>query len=449
MIPFLLSYVLATTFPTDKGSIASQLASYDGSALHLEGGVSIEHGFGTMKAETAILTREEERSEEFPFTSIELSHAVQLALSTSAQVECEKAVLDFSTLKGTLTSPQQVHYIDTLKRENKEAPFELFSPQINLQMVKNPQKKEAYDIEKAHATHGVHLIYDKLYHLETESIVFSQNNISSDGKSRCLWSYQNDRLHAERFDLDLALNELSLQKAAGHITSFSQGTVQFTADALRWNHTENHLTLQGSPHVQESSLGTIVSDHEIDLLLKEQTLHRLTSTGKTTLTSQKGHRLTTEGSVMVDGENHLATIQPSINQQQLLYEEEEMSLHADQASIRYKEDDHGLHPDIVELQGHIKIFSQEKEGPSRRGIADTLTYHPDTRTCILKAHPGQKVLFIRDQDQLRLSANEVHITYDPVSKQQQVQGIGHVALSFSPEEQQLLNKVFRHGSSSP
>jgi lipopolysaccharide export system protein LptA len=149
----------------------------------------------------------------------------------------------------------------------------------------------------------------------------------------------------------------------------------------------------------------------------------------------------------VDGEKSLATIHS--RQTQLIYQEEEMTLLADTAQMYYREDEQGLHPERLELQGHIKIFSQEKEGPTRRGIADTLTYNPETRICILKALPGQKVLFMRDQDQLRISANEVHITYNPVTKEQEVRGIGHIVLSLSPEEQNLLNQVFHHDSPTP
>ncbi|MGH2638285.1 MAG: hypothetical protein ACRDF4_03225, partial [Rhabdochlamydiaceae bacterium] len=429
--------------PMDTGSIASNSASYDGSVLVLDGDISLEHGFGTMKAEKAILTRQLQGQEEFPFTHIELAETVHLSLTTDAQVECEKALLDFSSMKGTLTSPKDVHYLDTIN----STPFELFSPQLDLQMIKNAQKKEIYEIEKAHAQKGVHLIYNNLYHLKTESIQFAKNNLYSD-ESPCTWTYQNDQknnqVDAEKFDLDLTQNHLHLKKATGHLSSFSKGEVQFTADDLDWKHTENHLTLKGSPKVQETSLGIITSSQEIDLILKEQKLHRLTTRGSTQLISHKGHTLKTEGTLDIDAEKKLATIHSHTTQ--LLYQEEEMTLMADSAQIHYREDEQGLHPERVELQGHIKIFSTEE---GRRGIAETLTYNPETRTCILKALPGQKVLFMRDQDELRISANEVHITYNPNTKEQQVQGVGHVTLTLSPEEKNLLNQVFHHEPSTP
>ncbi|MBP7074214.1 MAG: hypothetical protein KBA81_02390 [Rhabdochlamydiaceae bacterium] len=438
----IFAYLLAAIAPMDSGSIASKSASYDGSVLILDGDVSLEHGFGKMKAEKAVLTHEQKGQAEFPFTTIDLAEAVHLSLSTDAQIDCERATLDFSTMKGILTSPQNVHYVDKINL----TPFELFSPHLDLQMMKNAEKKESYDIEKAYAQNGVHLIYDQVYHLNTESILFANDHIRSDGDA-CTWTYQNDRVDAEKFDLELSQNHLHLMKAAGHMSSFLKGEVNFTADDLYWKHTENHLVLKGTPKVQETSLGTIDSSQEIDLILKEQKLDKLKTLGSTTLTSHKGHILKTEGPLEIDSEKSLAIIHP--HPTQLLYQEEEMTLAANEAQIFYREDEQGLHPEKIELQGKIKIFSQEKEGPARRGIADTLTYHPDTRTCILKADPGQKVLFMRDQDQLRISANEVHITYNPATQEQEVRGIGHVVLSLSPEEQNLLNQVFRHEPSTP
>lgn len=366
MISF-TTFLLATVHPMNTGSIASNNASYDGSMLVLDGEVSLEHGLGEMRAEKAVLTRPLEEKEEFPFACIELAEAVSLALKTTAHVECERALLDFSTMQGTLTSPNKVHYTDTINL----VPIELFSSQLDLQMVKN---KESYDIERAHAQKGVHFIYNKWYHLRTEAIVLAGDILHSDGNS-CSWSCQDGHMDADSFDLNLTQNALHLKAAKGCLKSLFKEELRFTAEELDWKHTENHLVLKGSPSIQGTTIGT---------------------------------------------------------------------LQADTAQIYYQEDQQGLHPDRLELQGHIKILSQDT-----RGIADTLTYNPDSRLCILKALQGQKVLFMRDQDGLRISASEVHITYNPETKQQEVQGIGHVTMLFSPEEQNLITQVFGHAFTTP
>lgn len=432
-----VTFLLAAINPMDTGSIASNSASYDGSVLLLDGEVSLEHNFGKMHAEKAVLTRpqQEEGEEEFPFTTIELAETVHLALTSEAEIDCERASLDFASMQGTLTSPKQVHYVDKIK----SVPFELFSPHLDIHMTKN---QETYDIESAHAEKGVHLIYNTLYHLTTEALVFDRHHLKSDSGSPCNWSFQNDQVKAEAFDLDLSSNHLFLKKAEGHLSSFSKGEVQFTSDDLDWEHTNNHLVLRGSPKVQESNVGTITSSQKIDLTLQDQKVHTLKTEGPTELISPKGHTLKTEGPLEVDGYKKQVTVHPHTSQ--LIYQEEELSLTADEAVLHYREDELGLHPEKLELQGHIKLFSQDK-----RGIADIVTYNPETRSCILKALPGQKVLYMRDLDQFRISANEVHITYNPETKEQEVRGVGHITMVLSPEEQNLLKQVFHHEPSSP
>ncbi len=424
MINLALFLLANISIPDNTGSIAASSANYDGATLILDGEVSLDHGFGMMKAEKAVLTRQLQESAEFPFMTIDLAESVHLKLSSQAEVECERASLDFTTLQGNLSSPKEVHYVDKA--------FELFSPFLDLQMFKNSQKKDSFDIEKAHAHHGVRVIYDKLYHLNADSIVFTEEKLRSDGDGRCVWSFQNDQVEATAFELDVAKRNLHLKTATGHLTSMTSGEVQFSAEDLDWNHQDNHLILIGFPKVQDANFGTIASEQEIDLILKENKLQKLSTRGPTELTSIKGHTLKTDGTLDVDAEKNIAVVHSHLQ-----YSEDEMTLIADQAQIFY--------PDKVELQGNIKIFSQE----SHKGVADTLTYNPETRTCILKAHPGKKVLFTREQDKLALSANEIHITYDPITKEQQVKGIGHISLSLSPEEQNILNKVFHGTSTSP
>ena len=63
---------------------------------------------------------------------------------------------------------------------------------------------------------------------------------------------------------------------------------------------------------------------------------------------------------------------------------------------------------------------------------------------------GKKVLFVNDEDNLRISAQEVHITQDPTTKKQTVKGLGNVQLALSTEEQASLNKHFgKYAPASP
>ena len=126
-------------------SIASHEASYDGSALHLSGDVALDHSLGTMRAGKAVLTRKVEEKEEFPFACIELGDRVAIDLATDGKAECGSAHFDFSALQGTLLG--EVHLTD--KRSG--IPFEVLTPQLDLQLV----KETSYTIQTAIASQGI------------------------------------------------------------------------------------------------------------------------------------------------------------------------------------------------------------------------------------------------------------------------------------------------------
>jgi len=248
-------------------TIASQEASYDGDALQLSGDVALEHSLGTMHAGKAVLTREVEQKEEFPFACVELDNRVELDLAPDGKVSCERAQFDFAALQGRLVG-------DVLLTDKKGGvPFDVETPQLDLQLVKNPK----CTIETATASRGV---------------------------------------------------KITLYEEMGPLT-----------------------------------------------------------------------------------------------------------IKADASEIR---------PSSLQIYGNVTLSSDDLQG-----IAATLSYDPEKKICILKAEEGKKVLLARKRDELRMSAPEVHITYNPETKLQEVQGVGHVVFSLSAEEETLLNQVYRHAPSTP
>ena len=71
-----------------------------------------------------------------------------------------------------------------------------------------------------------------------------------------------------------------------------------------------------------------------------------------------------------------------------------------------------------------------------------MTYSPSTKTLILSANPGQRVLFWDEQQLVRMSAQEVHLTQNPATQQMVIQGVGNVKFSLSTEENETLKKFF-------
>jgi len=247
---------------------------------------------------------------------------------------------------------------------------------------------------------------------------------------------------------------LILTNPEGILPSLSNGEVRFSAESLLWNHEQNSLVLKGNPIVKEPNLGTIVSDQEIYLFQKDKHLVGFKSLGNTTLTYLNTHQLVSHGVLNFDRERKLGTVESPLangavpEELQLSYTEGDISVLADKAHIEYTEENGAFQPVSVSLKGHVKIASAG-DTLSRYGLADRLTYSPTTRTFILGADPGKKVLFVNTEENIRISAQEVHITQDPTTKKQSVKGLGNVQLALSSEEQLSLNKYFGKYAPAP
>ncbi len=438
----------------DTGSISSSNASYDGTALVLKGQVVLDHGLGKMQAEEAILQKQE-ANKDFPFSVIHLNRDVLVKLTQHGQLQCDKAELDFSNLQGTLSSANRASYTDTLKKKKgKQSPLQILASTFHLKLIKKGETpKPVYDIQNIVAEENVALTYDTDYTLFTDSILYqiegAQSHIVSQGKDRCKLIHLADTIEASRFDLDIVHNKLTLSEPQGVLPSFSKGEVRFSSETLLWDHDKNILVLKGNPHVSEPALGTLESDQEIHFFQKEKQLIGFKSYGKTALTYLNEHKLISNGTLTFDREKHIGTVESSPDQQ-LYYQEGEMGILADKAHIEYTEEENRFNPISIALKGRIKISSLASDHPARFGLADRLTYIPTTRTFILGADTGKKVLFVNAEDNLQLSAQEVHITQDPLTKKQTVKGIGNVQLALSAEEETLLKKIFgSHATATP
>ena len=128
-------------------------------------------------------------------------------------------------------------------------------------------------------------------------------------------------------------------------------------------------------------------------------------------------------------------------EKQIYYEENDIGVHADKAMLEYSIIGNLFQPVSLVLRGNIVLFSRDPQKPQRCGIADRVSYSPSTRTLILAANPNKKVLFSDEEENLRISASEVHLIFDPATQKRTVKGVGNVQFTFTPEETNLLQTI--------
>lgn len=472
----LLSFSLGYAAPaTEPGSVSSATAVYDGSALVLGGHVLLDHGLGKMSAEEASLQRQES-GKEFPFSLIHLQKDVLLKMKNSAELRCQLADLDFTTLTGTLRSEgkEKVIYTDLVEKKGGAVPLRLVGQAIDLEMTKKGHdgKKTDYDISSLLAKEGVIIDYAKAFTLRADHAFYQKLNSEEksfqglvtaypkEGEKSCRLTHEGDIVDAELIHLDLTQSLLTLSHPRGTLSSklipeVQQGEVQFQSDELDWDHLKNMLILKGNVWVEEGSLGTLLSKGTVELTQAKQKnkslLQTVHTTGYTTLEyrqEEQTHKLTTYGPLLLDRAHLSATVESPQTKgkvpegQQICYEGQEMLLYADHASLEYSILGNAFQPVSLNLKDHVRLLSKDSVNQPRCGLADRLTYSPTTRTLILSANPGKKVFFWDETEGIRISGQEIHILHDPTTQKQTVKGVGNVKFSFSTEESALLKQIF-------
>ncbi|MFS8564576.1 MAG: hypothetical protein LVR00_09900 [Rhabdochlamydiaceae bacterium] len=467
MISLVLSTLLAVAGPiADSTAVSSAAASYDGNALILKGQVILDHGLGKMKAEEAILERQE-IGKEFPFSFIHLRKDVLLSLSHDATLSCDSADLDFVSLKGHITGDKRLCYTDSIKRKKGgRTLFCLTSKRADLDLSKQEldEQKPHYDVASILAQDAVEFAYDQKYTLHADTALYRkmQNHVSARRHAEgalCKCIYDNNQIEAEKMDADLAISELSMVRPQGTLNSLLNhllpGKALFSSDTLLWNHLNNTLHLKGHVHLQDPSLGEVLSEDEIQIVQTDKQLSSIKTHGKTTVNYLNAHKLTCFGTIDINQKKlQAAILSPVIDgvtpqHLQLSYQEEQVTVFGDVGNIEYTVINNTFQPISISLKGNVYLFSHDAAKSRAYGVTDRLTYSPTTRTFILSADPGKKVIFINEEENLRLSAHEVHITEDPSTKKQSVKGIGSVQLTLSSEEEALMQKILKLSKNIP
>ena len=459
---------------SDSGSLSSTDASYDGSSLNLTGHVVLDHGLGKMTAEEASLQRQEV-GKEFPFSFIQLRKDVVLALKNSAQITCGSAELDFNALKGTLLPEEKsrVVYTDQIKKKKGGdlTPLSLSGLLVELHFAKQiiDEKKTDYEIDNILAKEEVLILYDGQFELSAHHALYrkelSRDNKSSkrefqgvltaypkDELSQCVLRRDTDEIFADMVDIDMINAKLSLLHPKGTLYE----KTHFQSDYLYWDQGKNFLTLKGNVSVDDPTFGTLQAQDELQLaqvvVKGKPQLKAFHSQGTTSLlykdASQAVHKLISHGTIHFDKDKlHANLDSPEVDgstprDKQLYYQEEEIAIYADSAALEYSLSGDTLEPTLLTLKGNIRLFSHDSQKPPRCGCADRLTYSLTTRTLILSANAGKKVLFWDETQGMHLSAPEVHITRDQETKLQHIKGVGAVQFSFTPEEQSKFQQLF-------
>jgi len=452
-----------------QGWVFSQDAHFDGKNLLLEGDVRLSYALGKMVARKALFVKKEEA--EVPFSELTLEQDVQISLKDGSIIQCNRALVDFSTLSGILT-PLEGQSVKCCKQIDGSTALTirglLFKIQLD-QALKEEDERKKYSVASLYAQDNVicdlsphYTLYADKVHYSPEDLHFLRSGYliatPKDSLSHCKLVHHTGELAASRIEADLRRSIVTMESPLGTgpsslIFKHTDYPLQLSAGFLAWSVLDRTLDLKENVRIESAQLGILLAEGSIQIIQQKETdhPHNLQSIqaaqGAELHFQSHGKRgiLSCPGSLFLDHMTQLVRCEGteiSGIKKQLVYTEDTLSLFADHATVAYTMEKGHLEPICCTLNGHVRLMDTSCASLSRYAIADHIDYDPKTRFFSLKADKGNRALFWDEKQHLSISATEIQGHFDPLINQHVIQGVGSVHFNFTLEEQKQFKKIF-------
>ncbi|HRW58015.1 MAG TPA: hypothetical protein P5048_00160 [Chlamydiales bacterium] len=363
-----------------------------------------------------------------------------------AFIDNEKSYIEFQSQDHILFNSKLIKV--PLQAKAKKASL-FFKNNIDIQKFKESQ------LDSIHLNEEVCLEYDSKYqaygHTANYTIEKNRNNIFQllpKENERCLLKYENDLLTASEilFNTELAL--IQMQKPQGKIC-YNNTPIEFEATNLIYDDLKQYFSLTKEASIK-TPLGKLSSD-AIEIFQKrfmnQKVLKKIILRGTNHFEGTQDHdfKIECEGLIDIDHEKKMLTASSFLRENEkkpIIYEDAQMKLFAEEGYLTYSMVDNKTQVQQITMNKNIKIILHSEKGNTGYGIADKITYSPQKKSMILHSFPDNKVLFWQDDHGLKLSANEIEISFNQGEKKPEIKGIGKVRFSFDLSEEQLLHNIF-------
>jgi hypothetical protein len=318
------------------------------------------------------------------FDAIHLCNAVRLELKEYGKLLCQSADFDFKTLTGNLKA-KSGEKISYLHHCSQKLPLEMKSPLAHLLFEKG--QKGFPLLTGISILGGVEASYAGTFALTADHAHLDRNRLQafSSNDTLCHLKHGEDIVEAKQIELKPDTETLTLAQPKGHFHSLSLNP--------------------GAELVVQCDT----------LLWNNEKKHLEFKSNVAITESSLGQVQASEGSITYEGSTLTS-----------LFLDKEVLLR------KYKQ----ATPLSPLLQGE------------RFAKADHLHYRKENETIALTSNPGERVLLWDEEKALTISANEIQISRDPITNEENIKGIGNVRFHFSPAESALIQKLFPNFSPS-
>lgn len=476
-------------------SIDSELASYNGEQIVLQGNVVVEHALGTITANHVTLFPSKKK-EIGPFGLVLMQDRVNFALKGGEVLSCGKAEFDCQALSGVFSSNESqefVTYRDRFEKKGASATAETSTPitvksqtmaiQLAPGEIRSEKKLAINNVNVLTADGSVTVNYNNDFVAVSDHAVYQRRpegieagkltgiitmNAANEGICQ-VSNREGDIIKAVKIEIDPLNRQLTFTSPVGtlnrHHPEDPSGGVDFSARSLTWNDQEGILKLRGQVKVDQEGVSKLETPHEVQILQsmvnQKRALKSIESAADTILTYVQDnkhlcHTLTCSGPVKVNHEKMETRLYAKHDDANIVSEEDQVhfedakgEVFADKVLIKYRVSNGSLVVDNIYLVGNVKIYNRLNSADDETIVvlqyvlADRVDFKPHTNEMLFKSSKGgRRVLFFDKVNNLQVSAPALKIIRDKATMKDSIKGEGDVRFSFLESEFEQLRKRF-------
>lgn len=448
---------------SSQTTIESKEASLEENRLFLDGKVKIQHPFGILSSDSAIV----EKSIQDKLKKADFNKHVSFLLSNDSSLTCEKATIDFEDLIGSLSSSKsKVIYRDVIAGKNEDSAIDLSCKNVRFKLKK--MENENYEVQRLDAStevvvnlpHDLVIFADRAYFqrlidpLKQDNIPPGIIHFYPKKKGKCVLEKSLNRIECDTMTLNTKYQEIQMKHAKGALSEAEQEkSLQFETDLFVWNQTTNQLLFLENNYVEDESLGIIESSDRIEMdwnaIFGKLQVNEIRSKGYTKINltnlKEEGQSFICHGNSVLNkilqtyhakkpSKPHQSLDLASQNQ----YSTKHMTIFSDDMKMDYRLENTKIFPTLIECSGHVRILSENQKVPFDSAFCDTITYYPEEQLIVLNGSENNKVLFSNNLKQMEMCADTIVI-----ENKDTVKGIGRVQFSFDKTQRSQFKQFFK------
>lgn len=424
---WILFYILAFIDP----QMSSKKASFDGKCCILEEDVVLDHPFGRLKTDKAILEKGD--SEKISFEKAWLENHVEVFLNSGAVLKGAQAYVDFAaknlTFKGNIQYREEGQVTITAQHaesdfEEKDAKFLAQSVLVKSQVkavfntgrvvtCDQAQYKPQVSFEiKGDSEAPCHLVD---HDLDLKTTYGDFDLVKQEGKMQDVKAILLLPISGVKSKMKLDAEEIKYSEKTQIIESCKKTYMESEAYSLKSDLTKLRVKLGANNQVEEALLDGLIE-----------------------IKGPEGQSLECTGIVKLhEGKQQL--VLKAHPDQYIVFKTDDLVIKSSRARLFYKQQGNKFVPLKLELEDKVQLFDQRQDRKVYGKAFQAHVFLEENRVQ-LYGDDKNRVLYVDESLDMNLSAPEVLVQKNDEGKLS-VQGIGAVRFSFNDEEKKLIEKI--------